>query len=262
VPIEPDAGAQGGVGPADESGGRNPDSQTDVDRATVLSRLARSVAAAGPAESLPERLALACRNVLEVDATAITLESTTPNRITLWSTDDTAARIEDLQEVTGEGPSNEAFVTGSPVITHLDRREQRWPQFTHAARRLVGEATIYALPIRPHHEVIGVLSLHQRSPMAALSSLPGAQFLADAIGAALLAEPVVLDKPIEDGPWSNRIEIDEATGMVIAQLGLAPADALAILRAHAFAHDATLNDIAKLVLSGGLDFGSETGGHL
>jgi hypothetical protein len=224
----------------------------------TLARLARLVAVADPRHSLPERLAEACRQLLDVDGTAITLQNTSLERITLWTTDDAAARIEDLQEVVGQGPSHEAFTTGEVVVTRLDGNERRWPDFIDAARRVVDGATIYALPIRPNLDVIGVLALHQLPAATAAPSLPGAQFLADAIGAALLADPPSADQPFEDGPWSSRAEIHQATGMVVAQLRLAPRDALAILRAHAFAHDATLHDIAMQVIIGQLDFGSDS----
>ena len=229
-----------------------------TDKAEMLARLARLVAAGDRRHSLPERLADACRRLLRVDGTAITLHNTTLQRITLWTTDPAAARLEDLQEVTGEGPSHEAFTTGEPVITRLDENERRWAEFTDAARRSIGVLTIHALPIRSQVEVIGVLSLHQFDPVATVPPLDGAQFLADAIGAALIADAPTPDYIEDAGPWSNRAEIHQATGMVIAQLRVPASDALAILRAHAFAHDATLQDIAAQVIAGRLDFGSDS----
>jgi hypothetical protein len=241
--------------PESSAAGRRPQ---QVDKGEILARLARLVAAADPRHSLPERLAEACRQLLDVDGTAITLENTSLERITLWTTDEAAARLEDLQEVVGQGPSHQAFTTGEAVVARLDHDERRWPDFTDSARRVADGATIYALPIRPNLDVIGVLALHQLPPATASPSLAGAQFLADAIGAALLADPPSADQPFEDGPWSSRAEIHQATGIVVAQLRLVPADALAILRAHAFAHDATLHDIATQVITGQLDFGSDS----
>lgn len=247
--------------PPDNTEERGPSQQRPAeltDKAQMLARLARLVAAGDHRHSLPERLADACRRLLDVDGTAITLHNTTLQRITLWTTDPAAARLEDLQEVTGEGPSHQAFTTGEPVITRLDENEQRWEEFTDAARRAIGVLTIHALPIRSQVEVIGVLSLHQFDPVATVPPLDGAQFLADAIGAALIADAPEPDYTEDAGPWSNRAEIHQATGMVIAQLRVPPSDALAILRAHAFAHDATLQDIAAQVIAGRLDFGSDS----
>jgi hypothetical protein len=239
------------------AGGSSPAGPTN--RADILARLARLVAAANPRTSLAERLADACRRLLRVDGVAITLANTTLQRITLWATDDVAARLEDLQEITGEGPSHQAFTTGKPVVARLDTTERRWPQFSRSAQRMVGAAaTVHALPIRSDGDVIGVLALHQILPVTRMPPLDGAQFLADAIGAALLSEPPDPEAALEAGPWSSRAEVHQATGMVVAQLHLGPSDALAILRAHAFAHDATLHEIAVRVLTGRLDFGSDS----
>ena len=49
--------------------------------------------------------------------------------------------------------------------------------------------------------------------------------------------------------------VQPATGMVIAQLGIGPDDALALLRAHAYAHATSLDAIAVQVTSRQLDFG-------
>jgi AmiR/NasT family two-component response regulator len=49
--------------------------------------------------------------------------------------------------------------------------------------------------------------------------------------------------------------VHQATGMVIAQMNLPPEDALAILKAHAYALNTTLADVAGRVLRRELDFG-------
>jgi AmiR/NasT family two-component response regulator len=58
----------------------------------------------------------------------------------------------------------------------------------------------------------------------------------------------------DDGMWSARAEVHQATGMVLVQLHMQADDALAILRAHAYAHDTTLADIAHQVVTRQLDF--------
>lgn len=53
---------------------------------------------------------------------------------------------------------------------------------------------------------------------------------------------------------SARAKIHQATGIVVAQLGVDPDDALAVLRSHAFAGDTTLADIAQQLLVRQLSF--------
>jgi hypothetical protein len=231
---------------------------TDVpEKAELLARLARLVAADRRREELAERLVNACRLLLGVEGAAITMENTTMQRITLCASDDVAARLEDLQEVYGVGPSHEAFDTGKAVITTLDPDgARRWPEFVTAAFDAVGVVIVHAMPMRPTRDVIGVLSLYSRPNPARIDEIDGAQFLADTVGAALLSEPPHSAQLNDTGPWAARAAIHQATGMVVAQLQLSASDALAMLRAHAFAHDTTLADIADQVVSRRLDFGS------
>lgn len=66
-----------------------------------------------------------------------------------------------------------------------------------------------------------------------------AQLLSDSVGVALLRDEASTSV---EGPssWASRATVHQATGMVIAQLGVSAEDALAVLRAHAFAGDRSL----------------------
>ncbi len=46
----------------------------------------------------------------------------------------------------------------------------------------------------------------------------------------------------------SRAEVSQATGMVMAQLGIDPAEALVRLRAHAYATDRSAIDVARDIL--------------
>jgi AmiR/NasT family two-component response regulator len=49
-----------------------------------------------------------------------------------------------------------------------------------------------------------------------------------------------------------RIDVYQATGMVMAQLDVSAVDALVRLRAYAFSHDLTASEVAQLLISRGL----------
>jgi hypothetical protein len=227
-----------------------------VDRTALLARLARKIAEDGPELSLVTRLCRAFLALVGGDGAAITLSYTEPSRVTLCATDDVAARLEDLQEVLGEGPGPAAYKAETAMATDLRVDHDRWPLFTEAAREVAGARTVYAVPMRPGQRTIGVVTVHQND-----GDLPDgdrAQFLADAIGAALMKEPPPpVESELEPGPWSTRAQIHQATGMVLMQLRISPSDAMALMRAHAFSHNTTLADVAEQITSRRLRFSDD-----
>jgi AmiR/NasT family two-component response regulator len=87
----------------------------------------------------------------------------------------------------------------------------------------------------------------------------------DAISAADAAALMLLDLRTDPGEitawdrsWSTRAEIHQATGMVVAQLGISSQDAFARLRAHAFAEHRMLGEVAEDVVARRLIFSRET----
>ena len=225
------------------------------DRADVLAKLALRISRDA---SLPLalRLCQACVDILHADGGSLSLASTDAERMTLCATDDVAARLEDLQEVLGEGPGTAAFRSGRQVVARIPPAREpgdgRWPMFTDAVRQTLGGLTVYAVAIRPGTTTLGVLMLH-RAEGGVLNDRPDqAQFLADAVGAALLREPEA--QSMEGAAWTDRARIHQATGMVIAQLGVEADDALALLRAHAFANASSLLEVAADVVERRLNF--------
>ena len=230
-----------------------------TDRTALLTRLAHLVADAPRSTPLAGRLAQACRDLLLVDGVWLTIEATTPNRVTLAATDPIAARLDRLEEILGQGPVWDAYRTGAPQSADLTaERDDRWPEFIPAAREAVGARTVFGLPMRPAQETIGVMSVHVGRARELPTGLDTGLFLADTIGAALLLDPTQHQSDGRAGPWSGRAEVHQATGMLIAQLGVNSTDALALLKAHAYAGSTTLDDIAGQVITRRLDFRKDT----
>jgi hypothetical protein len=222
-------------------------------RSEVLARLATTVAAITADQPLAVRLCAACVEILGADGGAITLSSTRPERLTISTSNGTSARIEDLQEVLGEGPGQDAFRAGEVVVTTVDGASGGpFPMFTELAGDIAGELTVWAIPMHPGGTTIGVITLYRADGDLA-HSLDDAQFLADAVGAALLDDHVG-QSAAPFGAWTDRARVHQATGMIVGQLALPPEDALAILRAHAFAEATTLDTIARAVIERRLSF--------
>lgn len=234
-------------------------------RAEVTSRLADAVADAGSGVPLAHRLGETCRTILDGDGTAITLAYTLPQRITVCCTDPVIDSIENLQDVLGEGPGVDAYLTARTVVARIGAAADgpAWPLFTEAARREAGPATVVAVPVPMGSEVVGVLTTYRSgsdhpAPEAGLTA-----HLAAALGAALLRDPDLADPPGDlagglTGAWTSRAEVHQATGFLVAQLGIAPDDALALLRARAYTDDRTLTDVARRVLERTLDLSART----
>ena len=220
-------------------------------RHKLLAGLARIVAKDADRLPLGARLCTAAVNLLDVEGAALTFGYQQPARLTVWASDRTAERLDGLQEVLGEGPGWEAFGSNTLVKGSLEGHD-RWPLFSRAARAELGPLTLCAVPMRPGGEPMGVVLLYSADRRLELDP-EAAQFLADAVGAALLRAPES-DLGDYEGPWRARSSIHQAVGMVMAQLGISPEDSLALLRAHAYAHDTTLEAIAGQVVERHLDF--------
>lgn len=249
-----------------------------MDNAEILALLARTLArgqtTGQTAGHLAARLCDACTEILGADAGILTLASAT-ERLTVRTSDSAFTQLEDLQMVLGEGPAELAFAEGRTVIAHLDGQQQgrqhghqqsradedddaAFPVFTTMAADIDGPVTVYAVPMRPSGRVVGVLTLYLRNGELA-RPLEEAEFLADAAGAALLGDPDTAD--VSSQPtWPQRARMHQATGVVVAQLGITPADALAVLRAHAFGRASTLESVVADVLTRRLSFSYDDDG--
>ena len=223
------------------------------DRATLVTSLTRELARMAPAEPFALRLCRAFTTFAAADGGAISLGLPTAERTVLCVTDDLVSLLEDVQDTLREGPSLEALRTAQPVASSSwDEQVSRWPVLMKSAPSTVASTLIYAFPMLPDQALVGVVTLHVREERPLTRSVDDLAFLADVVGAAIVG-----GVPQDDNDhvlWSERDKVSQATGMIVAQLGLVPADALAVLRAHAFAHEASVADISRAVLARELTF--------
>lgn len=196
---------------------------------------------------------------LDVDGAAISLRTASTSSQTLCATDATAELLEELQFSLGEGACVEAAVTGRPVLVADLRHStevRRWPTFAAAVVEQSDVGALFAVPFQWGTINLGVLDLYRTVP----GSLSDAQ-LRDAVGAADMAALMFLGVRTDpgDGVWLDhsvhgRAEIHQATGMVLAQLGVSATDALARMRGYAFVEQRLLSDVAHDVVARRLRF--------
>lgn len=229
----------------------------------LLRRLTRTLATE-QGGTLTERLCRAFVRLVGADSATVTLGDA-PGSV-LFATDTRAERLEDLQALAREGPSIQARSGQAPVVlTDSALLARRWPTL---AETLAAQAAgpdfpaVHAFPMRPQDVVLGVLTTYGFRQGELRLDLKAAQFLANAVGVALLgtlrqgdpASPDDVDGALDDERWLARDQISQATGMVVAQLRLPSADALAVLRAHAYAEDTTLSAVSRRVVDRQLRF--------
>lgn len=225
-----------------------------TDRAKIFVQLATLAAASTDRSHLAGRLCAASQSVLGADGAAITVENTTSSRTTLSTTDRVMATLEDLQDVTGEGPCLDAFQHSTHFVLAVDGMPNgRWPEFSRSAWHAVGNLNMYSFPMHPGRDTFGVISVYMTDGRELPASIDAAQFVANAVGAALLRDPTAQGFD-SDSAWASRTRVHTATGMVASQLQLSPDDALAILRAHAYAHEISLAETAGQVVDRKLHF--------
>jgi GAF domain-containing protein len=209
--------------------------------------------------ALAEQVCRAYVGGLDVDGAAISLLTASSACQTLCATDATAELLEDLQFSLGEGACVEAAVTGRPVLVadlHHTTEASRWPTFAAAVVEQSDVGALFAVPLQWGTVNLGVLDLYRKAP----GTLSDAQ-LRDAMSAADMTALMFLGVHTDpgDGVWLDhavhgRVEIHQATGMVLVQLGVSAQDALARMRAYAFAEQRLLSDVAHDVVSRRLRF--------
>jgi hypothetical protein len=133
----------------------------------------------------------------------------------------------------------------------------RWPAFTREALYR-GVHAVFALPVYVTALPVGALDLYRQ--------VPGRLVAGDLDGALLAAElaalPLLdlmgmdLEAGISDqssDAWEElsaltRVEVYQAAGMIISQLGVGPAEALIRIRGFAYAHNMTTSEVAYEIL--------------
>jgi hypothetical protein len=201
-----------------------------------------------------------------VSGAGLTMMTRTDSGRVVCVTDEVSARVEELQLTFGEGPCMDAHTSRGPVLStdlRADEALRRWPAFAPAASE-AGAAAIYAFPLQLGAVRLGVLDLYHDEPRSLESGeLRDALMLADTATLLLAGRDARPrdETEIQDGPLSAgegyTAEVDQATGMISVQLDVAIEEAFVRLRAHAYAQDRSLSDVARDVVARRLRFRRE-----
>jgi hypothetical protein len=207
-------------------------------------------------EDLPHRLVDLCARSLPVTGVGLILMTSAGPWGTVAVSDGPADVLEELQFAVGEGPCVECSDTGLPVLQpDLARTGPlRWPGFCAGALE-AGVAAVFSFPLRVGSIRLGVLDLYRdRAGELQAADLIEALSFADAATALLLHVQAKQSGTGTVAVLEDRAEVHQATGMVAVQAGASLAEALVLLRAHAYATNRSMLELARDVLSGAVTF--------
>jgi GAF domain/ANTAR domain len=218
-----------------------------------------------------------CVTDLDASAGVVSLMTRAGYRAAAHATDSRARQLDEDQFTLGEGPTLDAFDTASTVLA-VDLRTNpwrtRWPLFVPAAERLSFRAAL-SFPLLAGARSLGVMTVYGSRPVDIDEQrLTRAKNTADQVTMTLLNAPQATEEGRDGAPADAvpdvrspdpddttsaspapgdivvyyRAEIYQASGMIMAQLNCTIDEAMARLRAYAFAHDRPLQEVARQVV--------------
>ena len=212
----------------------------------------------GP-EMLAVRLSRACVAALPVDGAGLSIHDRDGLRTPIGASDATASLAERLQFTHGAGPALRAHDDGVTIAFDPAMIERNWPELHDSLMDQTPFRGVLSVPLLPPLGPLVVLDLYVRDTDAlAHTDREDVADVTIALTRAMVA--AALGAPVEEGRrgwWDGpdalrRARVWQATGMVNVALGLDTADALAVLRAHAFATDRVVDDVADDLVEGRL----------
>ncbi|WP_176459886.1 GAF domain-containing protein [Rhodococcus sp. 14-2470-1b] len=215
-----------------------------------------------------------CVSDAGVDGAAVAiLTDDADARDLLYATNSHAARIDELQFTTGEGPCLDAFVTGAAQL-HADIGSRPdttgWPSFASEVVQELGVHGVFAFPLFSGGARLGVLELYRQRPSTLTAlQLAAAQTAAAALGEAVITElssyPQTFDHSMHRAPAGPyrfaRSDISIAVGVLAARLHVSTSDASARLRARAYADARSISSLSYDIVHGDGAFYEDPGSN-
>lgn len=200
-------------------------------------------------------LCSACVEILAVTGAGITLMASDGMQASTGASDPRVERLQEFEFTLGQGPSDDTYAEGLPVFeTDLVRAPPtRWAAYSAHARD-AGLHALFSFPLQIGAARLGVLVLYQDHPGTLPDETSADAFvIADVITRTILdmhagvPEELLMTMLNDEGAY--RGPVHQASGMISVQLHISVGDALARLRARAFALDRPIGDLAADVVA-------------
>ena len=222
-------------------------------------RLEAWVVGARGSQALPPVLMDSVASLAGWQGAVLAISTLTGDESLVAATDSTSRRAHELELSLVEGPSCDALRGSESTVIGGTAIRQRWPRYGPAVEEL-GVRSVSAVPVylgtdRP----IGSLTVWGRLPSRRADSRSDLAELAATLTETMLCaqESAQPDKPCPMGlgvfeDQDFQPELHQAAGVMHERCALPIADAIALIRAHAFAEDRSVAEVADEVLHGQL----------
>jgi hypothetical protein len=230
----------------------------------LTERFAAAVAAEsdgdGDGHLLPDRLARAAARLLEVDGAGISVLVGPHGHSPLGASSPEAGRAERLQFTAGSGPCLLAHASGQPVFVVADDIRRRWPAFADLLLTETPFRGIVSLPLRSPVTGVGAMNLLFADPadvarLDVFDAVAVGELVVSALGdAAVWSTWSEAEGPdwLHSPPAVRRAAVWHAVGKTAAACDIDAAEALSLLRAHAYAGGRSVDSLAADLVSGRL----------
>lgn len=175
---------------------------------------------------------------------------------TVAASDLKSRAIEELQFTAGEGPCIDAYASRSPVLEPDlgGRGVRRWPGYGPAAKDHGVEA-VFAFPLQVGAARAGALDVYRDAPGALTPQGLAQAFTFAEVAMGLLVDDqhgIVNNQSSDDlnDVLAYRMEVYQAQGMLMVDLGVGIDEAMARLRGCTYAENRSLSDVANDIVEG------------
>jgi hypothetical protein len=192
------------------------------------------------------------------DGAVLTLSSMSGSETLVAASDRTTRGAHELEMTLAEGPMWEAM-RGHESAVHDHDLDRYWPRFGPAVRRL-GVGAVAAVPLRlGTDESSGCLAVMGPRKPRVTSAQWSLRDVADALSVTVLEDPCSTEPGSMTVPVLPSFEVEDlqptlhqAAGVLQERCGWHVDDAIALMRARAYAEERPVSDVAQDVLDGGL----------
>jgi len=216
--------------------------------ASFADRLHRWVEEADPQRALPRFMATVA-SAVGAHSAAVTLFGSDRTETLTAASDPIAQDAQDLEFTLGEGPARDATEQHRAVTAAGPGLLERWSAYGPAVTAL-GISSVMAVPVEISSVPFGALTVFDLPRQPAGEALESFYAAADTIALSLLmaageAEPQENPDLLSlFGQADRRAVVHQAAGVLAEQSGCAIPDALALIRAHAFAEGEPVESVA------------------